>query len=231
MAERNGFPVYKSMDALSDALKVGYAVRQRMLPRAAGESTAALYHAPRKPVPLTHLEEIVADMETISLPAVWPSLQPIRSSTPRPIVSQATRSTMSSMPQSTVSRAPQPRVPAVSEPVPPSAPPPKRGYRRLPAVLIVLTILALSGAGLGSLLVLYHPPPVNMQPALPEIVGHVYFLTSGQVNEITNQGIDDEVQVDLSNLANPAPEKTYYGCLLSDQNQRKTTPSFLVFPP
>jgi len=227
MAERNGFPVYKSMDALSDALKVGYPVRQRMLPRAAGESTSALYHAPRKTVPLTPLEEIVADMETISLPAVSPSLQPIRSSTPRPIVSQATRSTMSSMPQSTVSRAPQPRVPAVSEPVPPSAPPPKRGYRRLPAVLIVLTILALSGAGLGSLLVLYHPPPVNMQPALPEIVGHVYFLSSGQVNEITNQGIDDEVQVDLSNLANPAPEKSYYGWLLSDKNQGETTAIFL----
>lgn len=88
-------------------------------------------------------------------------------------------------------------------------------------------ILALSGAGLGSLLVLYHPPIVNMQAALPPIVGHVHFLSSGQVNEITNQGIDDEAQVDLSNLANPAPEKSYYAWLLSDKNQGETTAIFL----
>lgn len=225
MAERNGFPVYKSLDTLSDALKVGYPARQRLLQRAAGESTSALYHTPRKTVPLTPLEEIVADMETVSFPAVSPSLQPIRSSTPRPIVSQATRSAVSSVPQSTASRAPQPRVPAVSEPVPPA--PPKRGYRRLPAVLIVLMILALSGAGLGSLLVLYHPPSVKMQAALPPIVGHVHFLSSGQVNETTNQGIDDEVQVDLSNLANPAPEKSFYAWLLSDKNQGETRSIFL----
>jgi hypothetical protein len=222
LAERNGFPVYKSMDALRDALKLGYPARQRILPRAAGESTTTLYHAPRKTVPLTPLEEIVADMKTMPIPAVAPSLQPIRSSTPRPIASQATRSTMTSLPRPTVSPPPQPTVPPVSEPVPPSAPPPKRGYRRLPAVLIVLTILALSGAGLGSLLVVFHPPPVNMHPVLPTIVGHIYFLSSGQGNEITNRGIDDEVQVDLSNLANPAPDKSYYAWLLSDKNQGET---------
>lgn len=88
-------------------------------------------------------------------------------------------------------------------------------------------ILALSGAGLGSLLVLYHPPTVKMQAALPPIVGHVHFLSSGQVNETTNQGIDDEVQVDLSNLANPAPEKSYYAWLLSDKNQGETRSIFL----
>ncbi len=195
LAERNGFPVYKSMDALSDAL------------------------------PLTPLEEIVAHMETMPLPTVSPSLQPIRSSTPRPIASQVTQPTMSVMPQptassaSTILPAPQPAVPTL---------PPKRGYSRLPAVLIVLMILALSGAGLGSLLVLFHPPPVTMQQAVPPaIVGHVYFLNSGQVNQNTNQGMDDEVQVDLSNLANPAPGKSYYAWLLGDKNQGETTAVFL----
>jgi hypothetical protein len=47
-------------------------------------------------------------------------------------------------------------------------------------------------------------------------------LSSGQVNENSNQGIDDEVQVDLSNLANPAPGKSYYAWLLSDKNQGET---------
>src|SRR5438128_1099462 len=172
------------MDALSDALMMEYPARQRILPRASGEPTSALYHAPRKTVPLTPLEEIVAHMETMPLPTVSPSLQPIRSSTPRPIASQVTQPTMSAIPQPTVLPAPQPAVPV---------PQPRRGYSRLPAVLIVLMILALSGAGLGSLLVLFHPPPVSMQPAVPPpIVGHVYFLNSGQVNQNTNKGMDDE---------------------------------------
>ncbi|MFL5700195.1 MAG: hypothetical protein ACJ797_24215 [Ktedonobacteraceae bacterium] len=219
LAERNGFPVYKSMDALGDALMMEYPAPQGILPRASGEPTSALYHAPRNTVPLTPLEEIVAHMETMPLPTVSPSLQPIRSSTPRPIASQVTQPTMSAMPQPTVLPAPQPAVPA---------PQPKRGYSRLPAVLIVLMILALSGAGLGSLLVLFHPPPVSMQPAVPPpIVGHVYFLNSGQISENTNKGMDDEVQVDLSNLANRAPGKSYYAWLLGDKNQGETTAVFL----
>src|SRR2546421_2109663 len=217
LAERNGFPVYKSMDALSDALMMEYSLRQHFLPRATGDPTPALYPAPRKTVPLTPLEDIVAHMETMPLPRVSPSLQPIRSSTPRPIASQVTQPTAS--PASTILPAPQPTVPTL---------PPKRGYSRLAAVLIVLMILALSGAGLGSLLVLFHPPPVSMQPAVPPpIVGHVYFLNSGQISENTNKGMDDEVQVDLSNLANRAPGKSYYAWLLGDKNQGETTAVFL----
>ena len=225
LAEKNGFPVYKSMDALSDALMMEYPARQHVLLRASGEPTPARYHAPRKTVPLTPLEDIVAHMETMPLPTVSPSLQPIRSSTPRPIASQVTQPIMSAIPQptaspaSTILPAPQPAVPTL---------PPKRGYSRLPAVLIVLMILALSGAGLGSLLVLFHPPPVSKQPtAPPAIVGHVYFLNSGQVNQNTNQGMDDEVQVDLSNLANPTPGKSYYAWLLGDKNQGEMTAVFL----
>src|SRR5437588_7529801 len=103
LAERNGFPVYKSMDALSDALMMEYPARQHILPRAAGEHTPALYPAPRKTVPLTPLEEIVAHMETMPMPTVSSSLQPIRSSTPRPVSSQVTQPTLSVMPQPTVS--------------------------------------------------------------------------------------------------------------------------------
>ena len=227
LAERNGFPVYKSMDALSDALMMEYPARQRILPRASVEPTSALYPAPRKTIPLSPLEEIVAHMETMPLPTVSPSLQPIRSSTPRPIASEATQPTMSAMPQPIVLSAPLPALPTVSEAIPSSAPQARRGYSRLPAVLIVLMILALSGAGLGSLLVLFHPPPVNMRAALPAIVGHVYFLNSGQINESTNQGMDDEVQVDLSNVARPAPGKSYYAWLLGDKNQGEAIAIFL----
>lgn len=98
---------------------------------------------------------------------------------------------------------------------------PKKKAPRLPAIMIALLILALSAAGLASLLVYYHAP-VASDASTAVIVGHVYFLSSGQVNESTNQGIDDEVQVDLRNLSNPAAGKKYYAWLLSDKKQSET---------
>jgi len=87
--------------------------------------------------------------------------------------------------------------------------------------LIALMILALSAAGLASLLVFYHVPATSGASA-PVVVGHVYFLSSGQMNENTNQGIDDEVQIDLHGLTNPAPGKKYYAWLLGDKSQGET---------
>jgi hypothetical protein len=49
-----------------------------------------------------------------------------------------------------------------------------------------------------------------------QIVGHVFFLSSGQVNVSSSQGIADEVEVDLSNVPAPAPGKAYYAWLESD---------------
>src|ERR1051326_6963832 len=72
-SQLNGFPVYQSMEAFSDALMMEYPARQHILPRAVGEPTSALYSAPRKTVPLSPLEEIVAHMETMPLPKVSPS--------------------------------------------------------------------------------------------------------------------------------------------------------------
>jgi hypothetical protein len=47
------------------------------------------------------------------------------------------------------------------------------------------------------------------------------------VTENINQGIDDEVQIDLHNLSQPAPGKSYYVWLLSDQNSSDTLSIFL----
>ena len=80
-------------------------------------------------------------------------------------------------------------------------------------------ILALSAAGLASLLVFYHTP--SSLPPATQIVGHVYFLSSGQLNEQTNQGIDDEIEIDLSHLTSPANGKSYYAWLLSDTSAAK----------
>lgn len=116
---------------------------------------------------------------------------------------------------------PLPMIPSLADlptrpPVVPHRSPKKRN--RFPAILISLMILALSAAGLASLLVFYHTP--SSLPAV-QVVGHVYFLSSGQLNEQTNQGIDDEVQVDLAHLVSPANGKSYYAWLLRDTGETK----------
>lgn len=108
-------------------------------------------------------------------------------------------------------------------PMPPlsSAPPsqntsnqrPRRSH--FPSILIVLTLIMLLGAGLGYALLLYHP--LSSPP--PVVMGHLRFLSSEQLSENSNQGIDDELQLDMNNIANPAPQKSYYAWLLMDQGQ------------
>jgi hypothetical protein len=56
-------------------------------------------------------------------------------------------------------------------------------------------------------------PPVA---SLNKIVGHVLFSSSGQINENTSQGIGDQVELDLSNIPDPAAGKSYYAWLLND---------------
>src|SRR5207237_832892 len=51
------------------------------------------------------------------------------------------------------------------------------------------------------------------------VVGHVYFLSSGQLYVNNNQGIYDQVLIDLHNIAAPSPGKSYYAWLLGDSNQ------------
>ncbi|HCI79908.1 MAG TPA: hypothetical protein DHW02_09465, partial [Ktedonobacter sp.] len=112
---------------------------------------------------------------------------------------------------------PVPPVPPMpTPPVPPSTNTRKQRRRRnrFPAILIVLTLIMLLGAGLGYALLLYHP---LVTP--PAVMGHLRFLSSEQLNENSNQGIDDQLQLDMSNVANPASGKSYYAWLLGDQGQ------------
>ena len=108
-----------------------------------------------------------------------------------------------------------PAMPVTPTPVvPPVHTQTQRRRNRFPAILIVLTLIMLIAAGLGYALLLYHPlatPPV--------IVGHLRFLSSEQLSENSSQGIDDELQLDLSNVSPPASQKSYYAWLLTDQSQ------------
>jgi len=54
-------------------------------------------------------------------------------------------------------------------------------------------------------------------------VGRLYFLSSEQVSESSNQGLNDQVQLDLHSLQPPAPGNGDYAWLLSDKAQGDTT--------
>src|SRR6266487_3453654 len=86
--------------------------------------------------------------------------------------------------------------------------------------IIGAVILLLVASTLGTLFVLAHSSTANSNAApVPKVVGRVYFLSSGRLYVNNNQGISDEVLVDLHNIPVPAPGKSYYGWLLGDANQ------------
>src|SRR5579885_2530871 len=79
MAARNGFPVYASMDTLSDALMVGQLSRQRVLtrttaPLAPGLNTAPIAPTVRKTTPLPPIDEI---LEEVSFQRPAPRVAPL----------------------------------------------------------------------------------------------------------------------------------------------------------
>ena len=108
--------------------------------------------------------------------------------------------------------------------VPPSQPSPvpvagSRG-RGFPAVLVFMLLLLIVGAALLSYL--WFPRLRALLPvadSTSRVVGRVMFLSSEQVSENSDQGIDDEVQIDLHGLSSPAAGKSYYAWLLGDKNQ------------
>ena len=87
-------------------------------------------------------------------------------------------------------------------------------------VLLILSMLVLVGMNIDSLLPL--TPSTHAEKAggsiapVSSIVGHIFFMSSGQVNETSSQGIADEVELDLSHIASPARGNSYYAWLLGD---------------
>ena len=87
--------------------------------------------------------------------------------------------------------------------------------------LIALLVLVLASLGtIGTLLFL----PQNKAGAPDQLVGHAFFLSSGQFNADSPQGINDELQVVLSGIPDPPAGKSYYAWLLADQNVSESLP-------
>ena len=90
-------------------------------------------------------------------------------------------------------------------------------------VIAFIALLVVSLGTLGTLFLSPHTTPV----APDQVVGHAYFVNSGQFDANSPQGLNDELQIDLSHIPDPSPGKSYYAWLLGDRNQSETVPILL----
>ena len=91
--------------------------------------------------------------------------------------------------------------------------------RYLSSILIVSTLLSTCAVSAGYYLMALRSETESIAPTSSPVKGYVYFLSSKQVKKNSNQGIDDEVQIDLTMIPNPALQKSYYAWLMNNKNQ------------
>ena len=113
-------------------------------------------------------------------------------------------------------------------PPPPIPTPPLRKSLRLRIALVVILICVLVGGGLSAFFLLAHhntPSPSTVGANI--IVGQAFFVSSGQLNMTTNQGSNDEFQINLQHIPAPASGNSYYAWLLPDKSQVEGAPLLL----
>lgn len=108
-----------------------------------------------------------------------------------------------------------PLAPTHPAPVPPRPSQPRAGrrWRWWYTGLAILLLIVIVGAGLGAYFAFYRPP-VQTPAAVPG--GQAFFLSSGQFNVGSAQGIADELLIRLQHVPDPQPGKSYYAWLLGD---------------
>jgi serine/threonine protein kinase len=96
----------------------------------------------------------------------------------------------------------------------------KNKRKRMMLIMVIpLLLLVLVGAGLGTFSLLQHKYPGS---TAGQIVGDVFFVSSGHLEKSDSQGIEDEVQIDLHGIPDPAPGNEYYAWLLDSNAQNLT---------
>lgn len=89
---------------------------------------------------------------------------------------------------------------------------------------LLASILVLLLAGLGTIGTLLLAPQNNKGASANQVLGHAYFVNSGQFNANGPQGINDELQLNLAGIPDPPAGKTYYAWLLADRNVSESLP-------
>ena len=120
----------------------------------------------------------------------------------------------------------------------PSAPPssPQRRWSALYTVLVALVIIVLLGSGLGTYLVFFRNRATGQvsPPVANQVLGQSFFVSSGQLNPVSAQGIADQLEIDLQNIPDAQPGKSYYAWLLADRHPKaendplQPTPQFTL---
>ncbi len=101
----------------------------------------------------------------------------------------------------------------------------RRRTRFAPYYLLIMSVMLLASLSTLFLLSLHvQNTPVEVSN---QLVGHAYFLSSGQFNAESPQGIDDEVQIDLTHIPDPPADKSYYAWLLADRDVSESLPILL----
>ena len=98
----------------------------------------------------------------------------------------------------------------------------RRGLRSMWFLISMLVLLLASVGTIGPLLLF--PQNNTKVVALNQLVGHTYFLNSGQFNADGPQGINDELQVVLSRVPDRRIGKSYYAWLLADKSVSESLP-------
>jgi hypothetical protein len=113
------------------------------------------------------------------------------------------------------------------------SPPPfstqKPGRKQLAFIAVVVSLLLAASALLlpillaqpGQLATTSHPVTAAT------IVGRVFFTSSGQLNPISSEGLNDVVHLDLGGLTTPATGKSDYAWLLPDASHNEQQPVLL----
>ncbi len=119
-------------------------------------------------------------------------------------------------------------LPPSIEPPPVMSPPPPASQRRrgLFLAVAILLVCVVVGSGLGAFFLFNNHGPTTPVVA-NTMVGQAIFMSSGKINEITNQGSNDEFQIDLHNIPNPQAGTNYYAWLLPDKSQSEAAPILL----
>ena len=93
-------------------------------------------------------------------------------------------------------------------------------------VFMVLLLLVLVSVGSSTFFLLTRRSPTP-EVSTSHSVGQAFFVSSGQVSINGNQGVNDELEINLRHIPAPAPGTSYYAWLLQDTNQPTGVPLLL----
>jgi serine/threonine protein kinase len=89
-------------------------------------------------------------------------------------------------------------------------------HRAVFVALIALLIFALVGAGIASFF--YIRTQQSSSSAGNQIIGHAFYISTGQINDNSTQGLNNELQINVSSIPTLPAGKGYYAWLLNDKD-------------